>query len=317
MTRPATRHVILVTYGEPPTPEFAEQLIYSWRILVGLTRTVAPIPRVLLPMIALARARGRGRLWRSHDYSSPLEPITARQARLLEASLADAADGERFRVHVAYEFRAPLLDDVLARLPEGEPAIVVPMYAADSAFTHNLSRGIADAHARAAARPVRVMDAVEAEHLALISAQHVMALTADAPEWRGSEVAVLLSAHGTVLAPPRPIDTGLAATEALRRAITDRLSPHFGQVVNGWLNHTRGGPWTDPPVEKALHDLVAAGFTRVVYFPYGFLADNAESQLEGRVALAARPELRALHLPCLNESPLLAGVLARQILAAA
>jgi len=317
VTRPATRHVILVTYGEPPTPGFGEQLVYSWRILVGLTRTVAPIPRVLLPMIALARARGRGQLWRTHQYSSPLEPITARQASLLEASLADASNGERLRVHVAYEFRAPLLDDVLAGLPEGEPAIVVPMYAADSAFTHNLSRGIADAHSRVAGRPVRVMDAVEAEHLALISAQHVMALTADASEWRGSKVAVLLSAHGTVLDPPRPIDTGLAATEVLRRAITDRLSPHFGQVVNGWLNHTRGGRWTDPPVEKALHDLVAAGFKRVVYFPYGFLADNAESQLEGRVALAAWPELRALHLPCLNESSALAGVLARQILAAA
>lgn len=317
MSQTPTKHVVLVTYGEPPTPAFGEQLIYSWRILVGLTRTVAPIPRVLLPVIALARARGRGQVWRSHDYSSPLEPITARQARLLEASLAGAAQGERFRVHVAYEFRAPLLDDVLAGLPKGEPAFVVPMYAADSAFTHNLSRGIADAHARGASRPVRVMDAVDAEHLARISAQHVMALTVDPPEWRGSEVAVLLAAHGTVLDPPRPIDTGLAASEAVLRGITDHLSPHFGRVVNGWLNHTRGGRWTDPPVEKALHDLVAAGFTRVVYFPYGFLADNAESQLEGRVALAARPELRALHLPCLNDSPALAGVLARQILTAA
>lgn len=317
MSGPAAHHVILVTYGEPPTPEFGEQLAYSWRILVGLTRTVAPIPRVLLPIIALLRARGRGRLWRSHDYSSPLEPITARQARVLGDSLAEAAEGERFLVHVAYEFRSPLLDDVLAGLPKGEPAFVVPMYAADSAFTHNLSRGIADAHGRATARPVRVMEAVEAEHLAEVSAAHVMALTAEASQWRGSEVAVLLSAHGTVLDPPRPIDTGLAATEALRRAITDRLSPHFGRVGNGWLNHTRGGRWTDPPVEKALHDLVAAGFTRVVYFPFGFLADNAESQLEGRLALAARPELRALHLPCLNESPALAGVLARQILAAA
>ena len=52
-----TRHVVLVTYGEPTTASFSEQLVYSWRILVGLTRTVAPIPRPLLPVIALlARA---------------------------------------------------------------------------------------------------------------------------------------------------------------------------------------------------------------------------------------------------------------------
>ena len=54
-----TRHVVLVTYGEPTTASFSEQLVYSWRILLGLTRTVAPIPRPLLPVIALSRARGR------------------------------------------------------------------------------------------------------------------------------------------------------------------------------------------------------------------------------------------------------------------
>ena len=59
--------------------------------------------------------------------------------------------------------------------------------------------------------------------------------------------------------------------------------------------------------------VVAAGFKRVVYFPYGFLADNAESQLEGRIALRTRPELESWHLPCLNESPLLIEALARSV----
>ena len=57
------RHIILITYGEPPTPAFTDQLRYSWRILLGLTRLVAPIPRPLLPLIALSRARTRNRLW--------------------------------------------------------------------------------------------------------------------------------------------------------------------------------------------------------------------------------------------------------------
>jgi hypothetical protein len=43
-----------------------------------------------------------------------------------------------------------------------------------------------------------------------------------------------------------------------------------------------------------------AGFSRAVYFPYGFLADNAETQLEGRIALRAHPGLDALHLESLN-----------------
>ena len=79
----ATRHVVLVTYGEPPTPAFVDQLVYSWRILLGLTRTVAPIPAPLVPLIAWSRGRGRHRLWTDQRYSSPLEPITARQAERL------------------------------------------------------------------------------------------------------------------------------------------------------------------------------------------------------------------------------------------
>lgn len=310
-TTGAHKHVVLVTYGEPPTPAFVEQLVYSWRILLGLTRTVAPIPRPLVPMIALARARGRRKAWKASGYASPLEPITTAQATRLQDVLAEG-DGGPWRVHVAYEFRQPLLADVLAALPAGEPVWVAPMYAADSAFTHALSRSTAAQ--TPAARGVRVLDALPCDVLADLSAAHVLEHTDAAESWRGSHVALVLAAHGTVLDPPTPIDTGLAATDALRAAIAERLSPHFGLVTNGWLNHTRGGRWTDPPIEEALQHVVDGGFERVVYYPYGFLADNAESELEGQVALANQPGLTAKHLPCLNDSRPLAQALARQVL---
>ena len=54
----------------------------------------------------------------------------------------------------------------------------------------------------------------------------------------------------------------------------------------------------------------------MVYYPYGFLADNAESQLEGQLAAAGRPELKVRFVPCLNGSPDLAQVIASQVLAA-
>ena len=73
-------HVILLTYGEPPTASFPDQLTYSWRILVGLTRTVAPIPKAAIPAIALSRGWGRNKLWRERQYGSPLEMITDEQA---------------------------------------------------------------------------------------------------------------------------------------------------------------------------------------------------------------------------------------------
>jgi protoheme ferro-lyase len=312
-------HVVLVTYGEPPAPSFAAQLTYSWRILLNLTRTVARIPKPLLPIIAVARARGRRRAWLDEGYASPLEPITARQAALLAEAIAARNGTRRWTVHVAYEFRDPLLAELLETIPDGHPVFVVPMYATDSAFTHGLSKDVAAAcTARRPAGPrIDVMPALDPDTLADLAAAHVREGVKGRSGASGPDVALVLAAHGTVLEPPRPIDTGLEATQRLCDAIRVRLAPEFGLIVNGWLNHTRGGRWTEPPIEEALRQVAEAGFTRVVYFPYGFLADNAESQLEGRIALRGQPSLRALHLPCFNDSPALAAALADQVLARA
>jgi ferrochelatase len=311
-----TAHVVLVTYGEPPTPAFGAHLAYSWRILLGLTRTIADIPRPLLPVIALARARARNRSWKAEGYGSPLEDLTRLQAGRLEAVLSGGGkDGVRWNVHVAYEFREPLLARLLDRLPPDEEVTVVPMYAAESAFTHALSRGVVEAvlSRRRRPAPVRVLPALDPEVLGDACARHVLELTADDERWRGPGTAVVLAAHGTLLEPKRRVDNGLAATEAIIEAIRRRLAPCFGLVVPGWLNHVRGGRWTEPSADEALRQVAAAGLSRVVYFPYGFLADNAESQLEGRVALRSQPRLEARHLPCLNGSPLLIDPLAKAV----
>ena len=92
-----------------------------------------------------------------------------------------------------------------------------------------------------------------------------------------------------------------------------RLAPHFGMVTNGWLNHVYGGRWTEPPADVALRSIAAAGYRRVAYFPYGFLADNAETQLEGRIALRDVPTLEPTHLLSLNAAPALVEALADQV----
>ena len=305
------KHIVLVTYGEPITPAFGEQLVYSWRILLGLTRTVADIPAPLIPVIALSRARGRNALWKKHDYSSPLEPITLDQAEQLRNALAQSDDG--WKIHVAYEFRDPLLSTVIGQLPRNETVVVVPMYAADSSFTHDLSRTTVRTLNQGRTAPTIVLPAIDIDLLARVSADHVMqTLGSDAAQTRTA--ALVLAAHGTLLKPSKPIETGLLATESLRCRIEQRLSGSFGIVVNGWLNHTRGGKWTDPPIEEALKRVSDAGFRDVVYYPYGFLADNAESQLEGQLAAAGRPELKVRFVPCLNGSPDLAQVIAAQVL---
>jgi protoheme ferro-lyase len=288
--------------------------VYSWRILLGLTRTVADIPAPLIPLIALSRARGRNALWRKTSYSSPLEPITLAQAAQLGSTLARQSN-ESWKTHVAYEFREPLLSTVIKQISRREPIVVVPMYAADSAFTHDLSRRTVEEFDQRRPAPIIVLPPIDVDELATVSADHIMASVKVDPQ-QAKGTALVLAAHGTLLQPAKPIETGRIATEQLCDGIQQRLANCFGMIANGWLNHSRGGKWTDPPIEETLQRVRAAGFRDVVYYPYGFLADNAESQLEGKMAAAAHPDLRVQFVPCLNGSFDLAKVLAAQVLAA-
>ena len=312
MTPTTPHHVVLLTYGEPPTPAFVDQLVYSWRILLGLTRTVAPIPKAVIPAIALSRGWGRYKLWSEREYGSPLESITEQQAASLRSAL-QAEQGEEWVVHVAYEFRRPLIDDVVAGIPSDAPVSIVPMYVTDSAFTHGLSRqNVAAMLARLRrTAPVRVVPPLDPDHFAELAAEHVMQHVGE--DGAGPSTALALAAHGTLLNPEKPIDTGLAATEQVCRAIQARLEDRFGFVINGWLNHSRGGKWTEPPMDEALRRVRDAGFSKLVYFPYGFLADNAESELEGRMAVEPYPGLETRFIPCLNESMALAHAIALTI----
>jgi protoporphyrin/coproporphyrin ferrochelatase len=314
----STRHVILLTYGEPPTPDYLPQLRYSWRILLGLTRTVAPIPRPALPIIALSRARSRRKLWSAERYGSPLEPITRAQGARLQKALDARGSSIRWRVHVAYEFRDPLLTRVLDGLPEGEAVDVVPMYVADSAFTHGIARGTLrawESHHESRAAPVRVLAPLGEDTFAAIASAFVERQL-DERGAGGPDSALVLAAHGTLLDPPHGVDTGRVSTERVRAGIARRLAGRFGMVMGGWLNHRFGGRWTEPSVADTLRQVVEAGFRRVVYVPFGFSSDNAESELEGRIALRAHPQVNAVHLPCLNDDPAFIDALADGIVAA-
>jgi ferrochelatase len=94
------------------------------------------------------------------------------------------------------------------------------------------------------------------------------------------------------------------------------LRRRFGAIVPAWLNHAMGGTWTSPAADAAVRELADRGFRKIVYFPYGFVADNAESQLEGRILLRAEKRLtEVVHLPCLNSAPAYVDALAGAIVA--
>ena len=307
------KHVVLVAHGEPTTPGFRDHLDYSWRLMHGVARSTADISALALPFIALSRARERSRLWRKHDYRSPLEPNTLAQAAQLRHALARQSQ-EVWKIQVAYEFREPFLLDAIRKISRRDTVIVVPMYAADSGFTHMLSRQSAEYLDKRRPAPIIVLKPLDVERLASISADHVRQSLPAAIEQ--AKTALVLTARGSLLKPSKEVETGRITLERLGQAIAQRLTGSFGMVATGWLNYGRGERWTAPPIRETLRRVSEAGFQEVVYYPYGFLADNSESQLFGQLAVASRPELKVRYVPCLNGSFELAEAIAGEIVRA-
>jgi ferrochelatase len=309
-----TKHVVLVTYGEPTEPGFKDHLVYSWRLMQGVARSTADIPAALLPLRALRRAHERASLWRKHVYRSPLEPITLAQAAQLRNALARQTQ-ETWKIHVGYEFREPDLFEMLKGLSRREMVIVVPMYAADSGFTHKLSRQSAEYLDKRRPAPIIVLRPLEVEKLASISATHVMQSLPSGIEL--GQTALVLAARGSLLKPSKEeVETGRITLERLGQAVARRLTGNFGMVATGWLNYGRGDKWTAPPIRETLRRVSDAGFHDVVYYPYGFLADSSESQLFGQLAVASQPQLKVRFVPCLNGSFELAEAIAAEVIAA-
>jgi ferrochelatase len=316
--------ILLSTYGEPPTARFGDHWRCSFQILKRLTRQVAPIPGPLLPFIALRRGWTRARLWRAHNYLSPLELITQQQAEALSRSLGERDRNLTCEARAVFEFRSPSMEgtlaDVLATRPER--LVVMPLYAWDCDFTSGISeeaiRTYVDRHGDIEPEPEMVSEFSEDEAFVDLMARSVLE-QADSRGWTEgdrSRSGLLLGAHGTVIRCPRCVDTGLEVAQGLYERLAAKLGPNFAHVSAGWLNHKRGGEWTSPDLASAAADMLRRGITRAVYFPFGFLADNSETQLEAGRILGQFPRLNVLRLSCLNVWPPFIQYLADRILAA-
>ncbi|MBN2325855.1 MAG: ferrochelatase [Candidatus Omnitrophica bacterium] len=304
--------VVLITYGEPETNSFLEQWSYSNRILFKLTRLVAPIPKAAVPLIGAWRGYGRRKTWREEGYASPLESITRRQAEFVQDALNARNDGNVWRVHVAFEFRHPSLTEVLKQIQNQscDQLILAPMYLPISDFTTGISQRDyrqfqeKNNHPLPEARTV----AFRACHREI---SHVMAdyvrrelekLGVTVEQRR--EYGLLLGCHGTVMTPPPGIsDAGYCDTKQAYDNMEEELKPEFKSVAVGWLNHRLGGEWTSPTLQASVQTMLDQGIEHLIYFPFGFLADNAETQLEGRTILRDLGVEEYHHLPCMNDDP--------------
>ena len=115
--------VILSTYGEPTRNTFADQWMYSYRILEGLTRKIAKIPKPVLPIIATA-LRGRpGEALERAEVPFAAGALHEQTVAALTSELKRRGQADRLVVTRAYQFRRPgLADGAVGSAPCRMPA---------------------------------------------------------------------------------------------------------------------------------------------------------------------------------------------------
>jgi len=316
--------VLCLTYGEPPSNSWWEQSKYSLSILNRLTRRVAPIPRWVTPIIAAKRGRFRSKMFRAENWTSPLEEISRAQVVELQKRLNAADANADFHVRLVLEFRPPYIWHHLNHLRKNSPdeIVILPLYVADSNFTSGISRkDLEEYHTRTRGRhglpaPKYVegfgFDTRAGDIMARFIEQHCERAGWDEAKCR--ESVLILGAHGTLIRPPLGINSGARETRYLFGQIRNHLRSRFRSIRIGWLNHVLGGVWTFPAVTDSARESQEQGISNVVYLPFGFVADNGETQLEGKAQLGELTWNDVLYLPCPNDDAALMDLLAQRVL---
>ena len=235
-SKPERLLIIALTYGEPEEAHFLKQYHYSLLILKRLTRKIAQIPKSLLPLIALFRGYKRVKQWRKEKYRSPLEKISREQVSSLLSILQDRDPSRHYEIRLVFEFRPPLLPEVLSEIENHSPDKIyfLPLYIVDSDFTSGISEEDYQEYlGQSSKSPLPKPDYISAftEDARMIDLiEQFLDEQLNGAGWSENtlkEAALILSAHGTPIHEPEGINTGYQAMLRFYQQLETRLSTRF------------------------------------------------------------------------------------------
>ena len=322
--------VIITTYGEVERVTIRSLWPSSRKILRTVTRQIAHIPEALIYFIADYRSTKHYFKWKRHRYHSSLLAVNRAQKERL-ASLLAVSDNVIFdtvevTVFDAYYFVQPYLEETLQKLRyQYDGFVIVPMIPVESAFSCGVAcQMVVDAYGDAAFLQVRVLRKLwnDARLHKLYTDYLFEQLSPVLKQRRDLKIGLVLVIHGTLVTDrfgnPPALFTGLPETiaffDAMKNIIMRDPQNIFHDVRQGCINHSRGGFWTPDTIEKALHDFKSEGYAGVVMFPYGFFADNSETEFDARKKLDKANFPFSQYIHCINDAPLFGDWLADKVL---
>lgn len=280
--------VLMLAYGGPASLGHVEPF---------LRRIMAPREP---PEEALARAVDR---YRAIGGRSPLVANTLHQARLLQERLDRVAasafepGGRRvsFEVIPGMRHTEPTIDEAVRRAVEvaDESVIVLIMAShqserATGAYLRDVAASF-DALSPEERSEVEPPMYVEAWHTSPLFLRAVADRLVEASgAWdQGLEgAAVLFTAHSLPLMDDRgdPVyEQGLKATA---EGVMELVGDYPWSLAYQSASAARGGRWLGPRVEDTLHERAAAGFSKVIVAPLGFVSEHLETLYDLDIELA-------------------------------
>ena len=270
----AKRAVLLLAHGTPETVEQVPE--YLRNVVSG-----RPLPQAVVEEI-------------QHRYAligrSPLTEITFKQARLVEAQLADG--GQPVPVYVGMRNWRPYIPEVVRQMrADGvEEAAVICLAPQNSRTSVGLYRRAVEAEA-AGMRIGFTESWAQHPLLAEAFAERLRPALSRLAAETGAPVPVLFTAHSV---PCRTIQAPAAsegqprlwpgqgadpyAEDAKRTAAL--VAARVPEISRWWFafqsQGASGGPWIGPTVEETLDAIAAEGVKALLLQPIGFLCDHVE-----------------------------------------
>ena len=311
--------VVVTTYGEVEKLTVRNLWPSSRRILKVVTRQIVKIPTALIYFIADYRSTKHYINWKLNRYRSSLLAINRAQKNRLSGFIDES--GSTFLSHAdvkvidAYYFVPPYLDEMLKHLQyEYDGVVVVPMIPVESAFSCGIAcQMVIDVYGDSAFSRVKVMSKLwKDDRLHRLYIDYLFEqLSAEIRCKKNGKIGLVLVIHGTLFKdrrgnPPK-VFTGLEETIAFFDVMKCKIMADHRNIFNdvrpGCMNHSNGGEWTSDTIDKALMDFKEEGYDGVVMFPYGFFADNSETEYDAYKKLVAAGFPLSQYVRCINDSP--------------